>query len=167
MPHPLHCAAFVAGALFASTCFAGQATHCRADEQTFFNCKVRSGKSISVCGSKVVSAKSGYVQYRFGLLGKPELEYPATATEGPARFALESHRPYQGESEHLHFSIGKHECSVYQVHGTDTVPHNTAGVLVSGPSVGAKGERKFSDLKCLPGRTEGLGVLSGTVPPAQ
>ena len=107
------------------------------------------------------------MQYRFGLPGKPELEYPATTTEGPARFALESHRPYQGESEHLHFSIGEHEYSVYQVHGTDTVPHNTAGVLVSGPSVGAKGERKFSDLKCLPGRTEGLGGLSGTVPPAQ
>jgi len=133
----------------------------------FFNCKVKSGKLISVCGSQNLSSESGCVQYRFGPLGRPELQYPATTLERPDHFALESHRPYQAESELLHFSVGEHEYSVYQAHGTDAIPHNTAGVLVSGPNIGAKGESSFSNLKCLPGRIERLGELSGSVLPAQ
>ena len=167
MPRLLRPIAFVAGALIANACLSAQATHCTTDEQIFFNCKVRSGKLISVCASKNLSAESGYVQYRSGPLGRTELQYPATRLEGPEHFALESHRPYQAESELLHFSVGEHEYSVYQVHGADTIPHNTAGVLVSGPSIRAKGETSFSNLKCLPGRIERLGELSGSVPPAQ
>jgi len=167
MPRLLQHVAFAAGALFANACFAGQPTHCTTNEQVFFNCKVKSGKLISVCGSQNLSSESGCVQYRFGPLGRPELQYPATTLERPDHFALESHRPYQAESELLHFSVGEHEYSVYQAHGTDAIPHNTAGVLVSGPNIGAKGESSFSNLKCLPGRIERLGELSGSVLPAQ
>ena len=167
MPRLLPHIAFVASSVVTSACFAGQATHCTTDEQIFFNFKVRSGKLISVCGSKNLSPESGYVQYRFGPLGRPELQYPTTTLEWSDHFSLESHRPYQAESELLHFSIGEHEYSVYQVHGTDTIPPNAAGVLVSGPSIGARGAPSFSDLKCLPGRIERLGELAGSVPPAQ
>jgi hypothetical protein len=52
-------------------------SHCEQDESIIFNC--RTGKKIvSVCASKTISASSGYLQYRFGPKGAPELILPAT-----------------------------------------------------------------------------------------
>ena len=50
-------------------------THCANDETIIFNCSVGK-KIVSVCASKNVSAASGYLQYRFGRKGSPELIYP-------------------------------------------------------------------------------------------
>jgi len=50
-------------------------SHCTDDETVIFNCSVGK-KIVSVCASKKLSTASGYLQYRFGPKGLPELVYP-------------------------------------------------------------------------------------------
>lgn len=50
---------------------------CRVEEQTIFSCSVTgSPKFISLCGSKSLDARRGYLQYRFGIAGAVELQFP-------------------------------------------------------------------------------------------
>src|SRR6266480_5829555 len=50
---------------------------CTKDERVVFSCPVkRPAKIVSVCASKDLTSEHGYLQYRFGLPGKIELEFP-------------------------------------------------------------------------------------------
>lgn len=50
---------------------------CTKDERIIFSCPIkRPAKIVSLCASKDLTNERGYVQYRFGLPGKIELEYP-------------------------------------------------------------------------------------------
>src|SRR6478672_5689557 len=52
-------------------------TLCAKDERVIFSCPVkRPAKIVSVCAAKNLTSDQGYLQYRFGLPGKIELEYP-------------------------------------------------------------------------------------------
>jgi len=69
--------------LLTSRLFAGeiqsisQRTLCRSEEQVFFSCTIAaSNKLVSLCGAKIIDIRRGYIQYRFGRVGAPELQYP-------------------------------------------------------------------------------------------
>jgi len=50
---------------------------CRNEEQIIFSCPLaRSPKIISICGSKLLNSKTGYLQYHFGRIGAVELQFP-------------------------------------------------------------------------------------------
>ena len=52
-------------------------TLCAADERIIFSCTLRQPvKIVSVCAAKDLTNEKGYLQYRFGLPGKVELEFP-------------------------------------------------------------------------------------------
>lgn len=55
-------------------------SHCSAQEQVIFTCST-GAKTVSVCASESVSPTTGYLQYRFGPMGAPELLYPAQEAE--------------------------------------------------------------------------------------
>jgi len=58
-------------------------SHCEGDEIPVFTCKI--GKKIaSICASKILDAKHGYLQYRFGTRGQIELNLPPKQTYKPA-----------------------------------------------------------------------------------
>ena len=66
---------------------------CANDEQVVFACKTGE-KAVSVCASREASQTSGYLQYRFGKPGAPEMTLPATrlippqaATGAPETYA--------------------------------------------------------------------------------
>jgi hypothetical protein len=50
-------------------------SHCTIDEAIIFNC-ITGKKIVSVCASKTISPTAGYLQYRFGPKGSPDLVYP-------------------------------------------------------------------------------------------
>ncbi|WP_133300348.1 hypothetical protein [Paraburkholderia lacunae] len=69
-------AAFVAGLiLFGTKVASAEATLCQSHEEVYFSCPT-DGKVLSVCASGNISPDNGYVQYRFGRVGRIELEYP-------------------------------------------------------------------------------------------
>src|SRR5438128_10829064 len=50
---------------------------CAKDERIIFSCITkRAAKIVSLCASKDLTNDRGYLQYRFGLPGKIELEFP-------------------------------------------------------------------------------------------
>src|SRR2546430_9257893 len=54
---------------------------CAKDERIIFSCPVkRPAKIVSICASKNLTSEQGYLQYRFGLPGKVELEFPKDRT---------------------------------------------------------------------------------------
>jgi hypothetical protein len=59
---------------------------CQANEQTIWSCKTTKNKIASVCGAKNLTAEVGYVQYRFGVLGKVELEFPKNRKDSQKAF---------------------------------------------------------------------------------
>ena len=69
-------AAYIAGlvGLIAVSAEASE-SHCTAREQIVFSCPVGE-EWVSVCASSDLSPSSGYLQYRFGKIGKPELVFP-------------------------------------------------------------------------------------------
>lgn len=59
-----------------STTASAADTHCTSQETTEFSCSTGK-KIISVCASKDLSTTKGYLQYRFGRQGVPEIQVPA------------------------------------------------------------------------------------------
>ena len=77
-------------ALIATTStFAAETTHCSADENVMFSCSVGK-KTASVCASKDAAKDKGYVQYRFGAIGKPEMTFPAKKEPANKNFSLDA-----------------------------------------------------------------------------
>jgi len=59
-------------------------THCNGDEKIYFNCFIKDSKKVaSVCGAgyNENNHESGYLQYRFGLIGNQEFKYPSTTNK--------------------------------------------------------------------------------------
>jgi hypothetical protein len=59
---------------------------CQANEQTIWSCATVKDKIASVCASKDLAEDKGYVQYRFGVLGKIELEFPKDRKDSQKAF---------------------------------------------------------------------------------
>lgn len=59
---------------------------CQADEQTIWSCQTTKNKLASVCASKDLTEDKGFVQYRFGVLGKVELEFPKDRKDSQKAF---------------------------------------------------------------------------------
>jgi hypothetical protein len=65
-------------AVFApSAAGAAAVTLCSAEENVVYSCSTGS-RFLSVCASRNLSKNAGYLQYRFGPSGKPDLVYPET-----------------------------------------------------------------------------------------
>ena len=52
--------------------------HCETGEEVLFNCVIKNSRKIaSVCGiTNIETGASAYIQYRFGLPGKVEFQFP-------------------------------------------------------------------------------------------
>jgi hypothetical protein len=106
---------------------------CAATEQVFFNCPIKdSRKLLSVCGRD-----GDYLQYRFGVPGKPELAFPKTREGSIEQFRVAKQwvpSAFYGSHE-LSFSSGRTDYRVYAITeqdgGRDSPPQTYGGVIVS------------------------------------
>lgn len=62
------------------------AGHCAPDETVIFSCPTADQQHISLCASSDYGPSSGFLQYRYGKAGKPELLVPEAKT-APAQAA--------------------------------------------------------------------------------
>lgn len=103
--------------LIAAPVWAGE-SHCNAHEQIVFSCSLGK-KMVSVCASNDFSASSGYLQYRFGLKGAPELVFP-DLTKAAAAASYVQARTLMfagGGGGYLRFINGQHHYIVYTAIG--------------------------------------------------
>jgi hypothetical protein len=121
---------------------------CSPIEQTFFSCSVAgSGEVVSVCGARNTSANEGYLQYRFGLPGKIQFEYPTNRSGSTKLFWWDGRVHLDVTDDWLWFKNDGFIYSVFFIEDHDTPdrkPEFRTGVLVE-----KKGnENAGKDLKC-------------------
>jgi hypothetical protein len=108
---------------------------CAKDEQVIFSCLVkRPAKIVSLCGSKDLAKERGYLQYRFGLPGKVELEYPKDRLGTQAKFQYTHYMRYQVDLTEINFNIDGYEYQIFDTYnGEEKAKISTQGVSVTAP----------------------------------
>ena len=129
---------------------------CTKDEQIIFSCNVkRPAKIVSLCGSKDLAKERGYLQYRFGLPGKIELEYPKDRQGTQAKFQYTHYLRFQVDLTEINFNLDGYEYQIFDTYNGEEKPKiSTQGVSVTAPgkprdvSFVCRGKAKadFSDL---------------------
>lgn len=99
------------GLLLASTTVP---SHCNNTEKVIFNCKIKeSHKTLSLCASQNFQASDSYLQYRFGKIGKIELEYPENKNNSLSKFLFNHYFRYQADYSTLKFKRGSYEYTIF------------------------------------------------------
>lgn len=115
-------------------------SHCSQQEQTIFSCVVAgSSKVISLCASKPLSKEQGALAYRFGQIGKIELEFPSSSQGSLQQFRYAHYSRFQVDRTEVSFSNGNAFYSVFDYYDGEAKPKQSNGVRVS--SQNGKGRR--------------------------
>jgi hypothetical protein len=131
-------------------------SHCTTDEHIIFNCTVkRSGKIVSLCSSKGLTREKGYLQYRFGLTGKVELEYPKTRIGTQEKFHYTHYFRYQVDLTEINFNIDGYEYQIFDTYNGEEKPT----ISEEGVSVTAPGKPKQASFACRGKATADYGNL--------
>jgi hypothetical protein len=120
-------------------------TLCAKDERVIFSCPVkRPAKIVSVCASKDLTSEQGYLQYRFGLPGKIELEYPKDRKSTQEKFQYTHYFRARFELTSINFNLDGYEYSVFDDYNGEEKPE----ILSRGVSVAAPGKPKEVSFVC-------------------
>lgn len=112
---------------------------CAANEQIIFNCSLKKpAKMVSLCASRDLSKTRGYLQYRFGVPGKIELEFPKDRQRTQQAFRYKHYFRAQVDMTSISFSVADYEYSVFDDYNGEEKPAiSQQGVTVS-PTAGGK-----------------------------
>src|SRR5438876_697266 len=114
-------------------------TLCAKNERVIFSCPIRKpAKIVSVCASRDLTSEKGYLQYRFGLPGKIELEFPKERTATRTKFQYTHYFRAQVDLTEITFSINGYEYQVIDEYNGEEKPAQT----IQGVSVTAPGKPK-------------------------
>jgi len=120
-------------------------TLCTKGERVIFSCRVkRPAKIVSVCASKDLTRDRGYLQYRFGLPGRIELEYPKDRKGTQEKFHYTHYFRAQVDLTEIKFTIDGYEYSVFDAYQAEEKP----AVIEQGVSVTAPGKPKEVSFVC-------------------
>lgn len=92
---------------------ADETTLCQSHEEVYFSCTT-GNKVISLCASGNISPDNGYVQYRFGVPGRIELEYPDMPYPPKNRFLISDISGGNISFTHVKFKSGGYDYVIYQ-----------------------------------------------------
>ena len=109
------------------------ASLCGKDEKTIFTCQVKpSTKTVSLCSSASLTKTEGYLQYRFGLPGKVELEYPKDRTVSREAFAYSHYFRAKVDLTEISFSLDRYSYTVFDNYNGEEKPTiSSQGVTVT------------------------------------
>jgi hypothetical protein len=115
---------------------------CATNEHIIFSCLVASSgkrsrptvnKLASLCASPNLSKDQGYLQYRFGLPGKVELEFPASRSGTQQMFQYTHYMRFQVDLTEINFSIDGNQYQIFDTYnGEEKPPISEEGVNVTG-----------------------------------
>ena len=110
-------------------------TLCGRNERVIFSCPIkRPAKIVSVCASKDLTSERGYLQYRFGLPEKIELEFPKDRTGTQTKFQYTHYFRAQVDLTEISFNNNGYQ---YQVtddyNGEEKSAQTIQGVSVTAP----------------------------------
>jgi len=116
---------------------------CAKAERIIFSCLTKrsgvrstggSSKIASLCGSRDLDKQRGYLQYRYGLPGKVELEFPSSRTGTQQMFRYNHYMRYQVDLTEINFEINGYQYQIFDdYNGEEKPPISTEGVTVTAP----------------------------------
>ena len=111
---------------------------CNTDENIIFSCTTRqSGKIVSLCASKELTNHKGYLQYRFGLPGKLELEFPKHREQTQQAFKYSHYFRAQVDQTEITFTTNGYQYSIFDdYNGEERPARSEQGVRVTPPNNG-------------------------------
>ena len=120
-------------------------TLCARNERIIFSCPIkRPLKIVSLCASKDLTSDRGYLQYRFGLPEKIELEFPKERTGTQQKFQYSHYFRAQVDMTEIGFSINGYQYQITDDYNGEEKPaQSVQGVMVTAP-----GKPKDVSLAC-------------------
>jgi hypothetical protein len=111
---------------------------CEKAEKIVFSCTLRkSAKIVSLCASKDLTKERGYLQYRFGLPGKIELEYPKEREQTQTAFKYSHNFRAQFDLTEISFSRDGYEYVIFDDYNGEQKPvRQEQGVRITPPNNG-------------------------------
>ena len=116
---------------------------CARTEHVIFSCLTkRAGSSwarspsriVSLCASRDLDKEHGYLQYRYGLPGKVELEFPDSRTGTQQMFRYTHYMRYQVDLTEINFEIDGYQYQIFDDYNGEEKPRiSTEGVSVTAP----------------------------------
>ena len=150
----LVCAALAVLCAMPFAASAAPAGHCAADEALIFTCPVGGQKLLSICASREYGPDLGFLQYRYGPPGKPEMVLPAART-APAKAAESGRWMFSGGGgAYARFVNGTTAYYVYTAVGK----WGKKGEIMEKAGVAVKKDGKvIADIRCRGPETSELG----------
>jgi hypothetical protein len=118
---------------------------CAKDERIIFSCPIkRPAKIVSVCASKDLTSDRGYIQYRFGVPAKIELEFPKDRAGSQQKFQYSHYFRARVDLTEISFTLNGYEYQVTDDYNGEEKPaQTTQGVMVT-----ASGKPKEISFAC-------------------
>jgi len=109
---------------------------CGKGEKVVFSCALKSStKTVSLCASDKLTKSEGYLQYRFGLPGKIELEYPKDRSKPDQAFHYNHYFRAQVDLTEISFSIDNYTYTVFDSYNGEEKPAiSEEGLTVTRPN---------------------------------
>jgi hypothetical protein len=104
---------------------------CAKTEHIIFSCLTKSAgkqaksaarKIASLCASPDLSRERGYLQYRYGLPGKIELQFPGSTSETQKKFQYSHYLRYQVDLTEINFQIDGYEYQIFDTYNGEEKP---------------------------------------------
>ncbi|MGX2039774.1 hypothetical protein ACWJKU_06520 [Methylocaldum sp. MU1018] len=142
------------------------ASLCTPEETVVFSCRTagKKGKLLSLCGSRVLDEKAGYIQYRFGSPGKIELEFPEGKENTQSAFRYSRYtRPLVTYLE-LRFFLDGYRYSIREDYNAEEIPPVKEAFVEVSRSPRPGGTERPATVRCRQPVTGSLMTLEGVVP---
>jgi hypothetical protein len=109
---------------------------CEPAEKIVFSCTVgKAAKIVSLCSSKELTKDRGYLQYRFGLPGKIELEFPKQREQTQAAFKYSHYFRAQFDQTEISFTSDNYEYAIFDDYNGEQKPaQHDQGIRIKSPN---------------------------------
>ena len=111
---------------------------CEKNEHIVFSCVLkRTAKWVALCSSQDLDKEHGYLQYRFGLPGKIELEFPKGRQSTQQVFRYSHYFRFQVDLTEVNFANEGYQYSVFDNYNGEEKPSiSEQGVKITPPGKG-------------------------------
>jgi hypothetical protein len=137
-------------------------TLCSRDETVVFSCPAkRTAKIISLCSSTDLDKTQGYIQYRYGLPAKTELEFPKDKQGSQKEFYYAHYFRAQFDQTEISFNNGDFNYRIFDYYqGEEKPATHTQGLIVTPPST----KRSSTTIECATSAKADYGNLGEVLP---
>jgi len=137
-------------------------TLCSKDETVVFSCPAkRTAKIISLCGSNDLDKNQGYIQYRYGLPAKTELEFPKNREGSQKEFYYAHYFRAQFDQTEISFNNGDYNYRIFDYYqGEEKPATHSQGLIVTPPGT----KRSSTTIECATSAKANYGSLGDVLP---